>query len=133
MNIYELAAVRTNNFAQDMGEKIGGLWQEVMSTLEHKTTIYAVYHEYESDYSGDYTLSLATKSQESSRLITLDDGNYQVFEVEGPSEADPTKNVFSTWQEIWALERDGQLNRRYQTDYEKYDEDGRVAIYIGIE
>lgn len=133
MNIYEIGSVRTNNFAVDMGEKIGGLWQQVMAEIGGTAPIYGVYHEYESDYSGDYTLSLAVESPEQGKKLILDEGNYQIFPVELTPEEPSRNNVAETWQKIWGLEQAGDMKRRYAKDYEKYEKDGTVAIYISIE
>lgn len=133
MNIYEIGSVRTNNLAADMGEKIGGLWQQVVAEIGPTAPIYGVYHDYETNYLGDYTLSLAVESSETGRKIILDEGNYQIFPVELTPDDPSRNNVAETWQRIWALEQAGNLHRRYEKDYEKYEQDGSVAIYISIE
>lgn len=133
MNIYEIGSVRTNNFAADMGEKIGGLWQQVMAEIEPTAPIYGVYHDYETDYSGDYTLSLAVESPEKGKKMLVDEGNYQIFPVDLTPEDPSRNNVAETWQKIWALEQAGNIQRRYEKDFEKYEQDGSVAIYISIE
>ncbi|WP_086349065.1 GyrI-like domain-containing protein [Candidatus Enterococcus clewellii] len=132
MNVYEIGSIRTNNFTADMGEKIGGLWQQVMPDIQGIAPIYAIYHEYESNYTGDYTLSLAVEPAKSENILELDEGQYRIFPVEQTPEDPSRNNVAETWQKIWQLEESGSLNRRYEKDYEKYAADGTVAIHIGI-
>ena len=58
-----LASIRTNNFQDEHCiEKIQTLWQEqegaVKEAFVQGEPVYAVYHDYASDYKGDYSLSI---------------------------------------------------------------------------
>ena len=58
-----LASIRTNNFQDEhCVEKIQALWQEqegaVKEAFAKGEPVYAVYHDYASDYKGDYSLSI---------------------------------------------------------------------------
>ncbi|WP_314061716.1 effector binding domain-containing protein [uncultured Vagococcus sp.] len=129
MNIYELAAVRTNNFKDlEMVDKIQRVWTEAQRKLREEGNLYGVYHEFESDYKGDYTLSIASGSAEGRSLVIDDKANYRVFPVDRTQEM----AVYQTWQAIWALEEQGALKRAYRLDYEKYDVDGSIDIFIEI-
>lgn len=129
MNVYELATVRTNNFMDsEMATKIQQVWKEAQGKVTQQTTVYGVYHEFASDYRGDYTLSIASPVETGGKAIVIDSqANYQVFTV------DTTKEmaVFKTWQKIWALEEEGKLTRAYKADYEKYQE-GSIEILIEV-
>lgn len=129
MNIYELAAVRTNNFKDlEMENKIQQVWAEAQGKLRGDGNLYGIYHEFENDYKGDYTLSIANESAEGRSLIIDDKANYRVFPVDRTREL----AVYQTWQAIWALEEQGVLKRAYRLDYEKYDVDGSIDIFIEI-
>ncbi|MBL1229060.1 hypothetical protein IW492_07410 [Enterococcus sp. BWB1-3] len=102
-----------------------------MEQVVSGSMIYAVYHEYESDFTGDYTLSISAESFEG-KEIHLDDETCEIFPVEPAPSHLSKQNVFNTWQKIWSLEKEGKLNRRYQKDFEKYEQGGSIAIYISV-
>ncbi|MFB2539586.1 MULTISPECIES: GyrI-like domain-containing protein [unclassified Acinetobacter] len=126
MKLYEINTIRTNNFndAQVL-EKFGQLWQDTLAKYDGQSTLYGVYHEYQSNYQGDYTCSTASDKENGGRNIVLSDAKYKIFHCH-------KDDVAKTWQDIWALEEKGELHRVYQMDYEKYLADGQVEIYIGI-
>lgn len=129
MKLYSLASIRTNNFTdKDMLKKIETILGETIKQLKEPTKLYGVYHAFESDFRGNYTLSIATETKLSAKPATCLElkGTYQVFEVNTDSQL----GVFQTWQKIWALEEQGKLCRAYQADYELYDEHGQVSIHI---
>lgn len=65
MKLTIISSVRTNNFNDDrLVEKIAGLWKEASIHLTQDQIIYGVYHNYESDYKGDYTLSIAIEDSQ---------------------------------------------------------------------
>ena len=141
MELLTLSSVRTHNFNDlKILEKIIGLWRnggKMLETLNYHGDRYALYHEYESDYDGEYTLTLAipteglseTLLEDREAIVSLDsEVSYQAFEVDT---FDPN-GVIAVWQEIWTLEEEGKLQRAYGIDYEKYSVDGSVTIYIGL-
>ncbi|MBP1039831.1 effector binding domain-containing protein [Vagococcus sp. BWB3-3] len=130
MKLNELASVRTNNVNDpEMTTKIQGVWGEAQAKLTQKMPLYGVYHAYESDYKGDYTLSIACEAGEEGAFLMIDDrAMYQVFPVDTSQE----RAVYQTWQRIWALEEQGDLSRSYKFDYEKYATDGSIEIFLGI-
>lgn len=129
MKIYELGNVRTNNFSENVGEKITKLWTDAQSKIITKE-VYGVYHSYESDYKGDYTLSICTEKNESDgQCFDLETNQYVIYHI--PS-AHP-EAIFETWKQIWSDEMHGTLKRAYTFDYEQYKEDGTVDIYISLE
>ncbi|QIK69778.1 hypothetical protein G7062_05465 [Erysipelothrix sp. HDW6C] len=128
MNLYLLETVRTNNFTDpEMVSKITGLWQS-LQTLEPplEGNVYGVYSDYESDYKGDYSFAIATTEPRSQMSIPIFAGmNYTKFAVE--------TDVAATWAFIWDLEESGELHRAYTVDFESYQPDGSVVIYIAIQ
>ncbi|MBC1603945.1 hypothetical protein HCJ39_04245 [Listeria rocourtiae] len=121
--IYVIKKTRTNNFNDpDVANKIRKLWTEVQNLQQTNATFYGIYEEYENDYQGDYTVSVATSIRpfETSKEIMIPDQGYQVFNVE--------TDVFATWQQIWNT----PLNRSYLFDYEMYLPNGTIQIYIGL-
>lgn len=84
-------STRTNNFAPDMGEKIGQLWQQfydenIYPKIPNKANAKAlgIYTEYEADEKADYTVMVACEVSETSdgfetRLIKA--GKYAKFVV----------------------------------------------------
>lgn len=130
MILDELAKVRTNNFNDpEMGVKIQQVWEKATRQLTGDTVLYGVYHQFASDYRGDYTLSIAAANPSTNQPLTIDiGGNRRTFTV------DPTQEmaVYKTWQTIWSMEKEGRLSRAYQADYEKYNPDGSIEIVIEL-
>ncbi|SPP29909.1 putative transcriptional regulator protein yobU [Brochothrix thermosphacta] len=113
--------IRTNNqtFAG-----IAELWQRVAKRSD-KVPLYAVYHNYESDEKGDYDLLIGTTIPDILLSdITLGKNNYLTFAVDTKKE----QGVYEKWCEIWATD----LKRLYTTDYEYYDVNGEITIFIAV-
>lgn len=114
--------VRTNNQNTNV---ILNLWEEFLR-LDLKGDVYAVYNNYESDFTEDYDLHIGTEEEfKNASNVTIPAGDYHVIEV------DPTvpNAVYSAWVEIWSSD----LNRAYTTDFEFYAKDGSVKIFLSIE
>ncbi len=123
-------SLRTNNWNDpEIIEKVTDLWAEALQLLpNHTGSIFGVYHNYESNYQGDYDLSIAISTEKPrDNAITLGD-HYREFSVllNQPS------SIFEAWQKIWKMEEQGELNRQYDADYEEYRADGTVAIFISL-
>lgn len=128
-----ISSISTNNFQDpNMMEKIGNLWQKHQKEVEEAFTqglpIYAVYHDYASDYKGDYSLSLCSLSDKEDWDFDTSGQTYQVFEVD----TSDSKGFLHTWQQIWQAEEARELQRQYSIDFEKYDPDQTVSIFIAI-
>lgn len=131
MNLYIINSIRTNNFNDDsMMEKINTLWKEAYAGMDdHEGNVYGVYHSYDSNYKGDYTLSVATEDAVGSHVLTFaEDAAYKVFKVNSSDE----QGVVKAWMNIWEQEEAGLLQRAYSFDYEKYAPNGEVEIYIAL-
>jgi len=127
MKVHEVKSIKTNNFNDDV-TKIMDLWQEVMINYKDYTgNWYGIYHEFDSDFKGDYTLSICNDNISSSEkeIVIDDDKKYKIFEV------DSDNDISTVWQKIWDLEEKGLLKRNYVIDYEKYS-NGEITIHIGL-
>lgn len=131
MNLSVISTIRTNNFNDEaVMEKITNLWKDASTILKnHDGVTYGLYYDYESDYKGDYTLSIAIESSNSESTITISNTkNYEVFPVDPSDEL----GILNTWKEIWEQEENGSLKRAYSYDFEKYYPNGQIEIHIAI-
>lgn len=131
MNLTIINSIRTNNFSDDlMMQKITDLWKVAAATLtEPENTVYGIYHNYESDYKGDYSLSIAIENNgEEPSIVIPNHQKYEVFRVDNDDE----QGVMKAWSKIWELEELGTLTRTYTYDFEKYNPTGKIEIYIAI-
>ena len=124
-----MKSIRTNNFKDEaIMQKITELWNEALITLKNQDgVIYGWYYDYESDYKGDYTLSVAIESAGNGSTIEIPNtSTYEIFEVDTSVE----HGILHTWKEIWEREEKGDLKRAYTFDYEKYYPNGLIEIHI---
>ncbi|WP_391559300.1 GyrI-like domain-containing protein [Robertmurraya sp.] len=131
MKLKVIKSVRTNNFNDDLLlHKITKLWERASNDLANQVvTIYGVYHNYESDYKGDYSLSIAIEDNNSEPLLELPNHTkYEIFKVDKGEEL----GVINTWRKIWEREDAGILARAYSYDFEKYYPEGEIEIYIAL-
>lgn len=100
--------------------------------------IYGVYHRYESDASGAYSLTAGvsvvgtalTVEDENIETIAIAGGSYLIFTA--PSDA--VEDIIQTWQAIWTyFAQHPELKRAYHTDFEAYLGAHQLRIYIGLE
>lgn len=107
-------------------EPIVALWDEVLPEYPQGELL-AIYHTYESDEHGTYTLTIGGfVPQEGYETIEIESGNY--YEVTPPTNDVP--GVQAAWMNIW---QNPEIPRRYQKDFEWYKEDGSIQIYLSIE
>lgn len=126
--VYLIGEIRTNNFSdKDLFEKIRSLWGKTNDYPIENDMKYGIYHQYVSNYRGDYTLSIATETPVSNEKLIIPDHEYKVFEC-----LQDEHSIGETWKKIWRLEDEKKLNRDYSLDFEKYYPDGRVEIHIAI-
>ncbi|TCD10803.1 AraC family transcriptional regulator [Pedobacter frigidisoli] len=139
-------SIETTNQNNQAASDLGKLWQrfyaeEIFNKIPDKESedVYAIYTDYESDYTGKYTSIIG---QRVGSLESIPDGligrkikNEKLFKYIAKGEM--PNAVVETWQEIWA--NDATLNRSYVADFEVYGEkslqgaDSEVEIFIGIE
>ncbi|MFC4403928.1 GyrI-like domain-containing protein [Gracilibacillus xinjiangensis] len=129
MKIKLINQISTNNFTDDkLMEKIQHLWKQAYQNIDDKKILYGVYHNYESNYKGDYSLAVGIEDPNKSDVQINEHADYQVFPVDAKDEA----GIMKTWQHIWNLEESGELKRAYTVDFEKYYPDGTIEIHIAI-
>ena len=140
---------RTNNRREARGDGvIPAQWQkffreDIPQKIPHKTgpDFYAIYAHYSSGPNGEYNYVVGapvkdeTIPPEGMVKIHVAAGNYAVF----TTDKGPLAQIMpAAWQKIAKLEREGKLRRKYQTDFEIYDERARdpqnaqVDIYVGV-
>ncbi|GGB42736.1 AraC family transcriptional regulator [Virgibacillus dakarensis] len=130
MDLTIINTIRTNNFNDEqVMQKIMDMWKGASAKLsQHEGNIYGLYYEYESDYKSDYTLSVAIEGESESSITIPENTKYEVFKVDTDSE----QGILDTWNEIWNKEKEGQLDRAYTYDFEKYYPNGNIVIYIAV-
>jgi len=138
-------STETTNQNNQAAADLAALWQrfyaeEIFNKIPNKESedVYAVYTDYESDYTGKYTTIIG---QRVTSLGNIPDGfvgreikNEKLLRYKAKGEM--PQAVLETWQEIWA--NDIALYRTYNADFEVYGEksqqgvDSEVEIYIGV-
>lgn len=138
-------SVETTNQNNQSAIDLGQLWQrfyteEIFKKINNKEgeEVYAVYTDYESDYTGKYTTIIG---QSVNSLDNIPEGlvgreikneNLKKYVAKGEMPA----AVVQTWQQIWA--DDSNLYRSYEADFEVYGDkcqngnQSEVEIFIGI-
>lgn len=135
---------RTTNQNQQALTDIETLWNQfwgndIQKKIPNKTSddIYAVYTDYESDFTGAYTtiIGLPVSSLDSIPKnmtgITIETASYKKFISKGKM----PEAIMNTWTEIW---QDKNLNRAYTADFtihgEKYykGENAEVETFISL-
>ncbi|MDN3587977.1 GyrI-like domain-containing protein [Pedobacter aquatilis] len=138
-------SVKTTNQNNQAATDLGQLWgkfynEQIFNKIPNKESddVYAIYNNYESDYTGKYTAIIGQ------RVTSIDDIPEGMVGKEINNETlkkyiakgEMPNAVVEIWKEIWNA--DANLNRTYIADFEVYDaksqqgEDSEVEIYIGI-
>ncbi|KWW11426.1 MULTISPECIES: effector binding domain-containing protein [Peribacillus] len=131
MKLKVINSIRTNNFNDErLMQRITELWQKASDRLaDHQGITHAVYHKYESDYKGDYSLSITVEDDDGEPSLEIPNNvKYEIFIVDTKVE----HGVINTWKEIWAREDAGTLERAYSFDFEKYYPNGEIEVYIAL-
>ena len=131
--------INTNN--SNASKTIPLLWDEffnnkIVSKIEHKkpdSLIYSVYSDYESDQNGNYTVTIGVeinrKDIKKYNPVIIKKGKYILFEKNGKL----PDIVSDMWNDIWKYFKENKdLKRRYQSDFEVYENKNNLKIYIGI-
>jgi predicted transcriptional regulator YdeE len=138
-------STRTKNADESSPEtgKLGKLWQRfyqesIAEKIPHQDSaggIYGVYSSYESDVNGEYSVTAGMKVSSVESIgdlsgVDVAGGDYLMFEAKG----EMPQVVINTWLAVWNYFKDnGELRRKYTTDFEHYKAPGEVAIYIAVE
>lgn len=141
-------SITTNNeIEMSCDGKIPHLWtqyfqEQITNQIPNKTTqteTMALYSNYESDETGNYTytigfpVSTISDIPENMTSLTMPAATYAVFTTrKGPL----SEIIAETWQDIWKWSKAN--NRAFTIDFELYDErtfdpnDAQVDIYIAL-
>lgn len=107
------------------------MWHKNNSVIEkcfeNDITIACVYHQYETNYKGDYTVSLCREDQTSGTLNT-NLYSWKTYSVDTKDKM----GVIKTWQRIWEEEDNKKINRVYDFDFEQYKSNGEVTIFVAV-
>lgn len=136
-------SVRTNN-ALEFSEsgKIAALWTQfytsrpVLWTQPHTSratrpqTVYGVYSDYESGASGDFTVTVGIKAEDTGGAgVSIEPGTYLAFPAEGEMPA----AIIEAWKAVWErFSKHQPYERSYKTDFEQYDGPTSAVLYIGV-
>lgn len=133
-------SVRTKNEEEFNPQKaqLPHLWEQFYASTTNETQqnspIYGVYHHYESDSSGHYTVTAGIEIPNEFKATHLDRviikaGDYLVFEAAGTNPS----AIIKAWQTIWNyFNETSTYQRSYLTDFELYKTPIESAVYIGI-
>ncbi len=128
MKIYVIDSIRVGNFKEETLDKIVGLWENCNNQYPELQDLvrYGIYSDYEKDYRGDYNLAVGSTDIETKDSINIDLNDYKIYKAKTNGE------IYSLWEEIWDDEENGKIDRLYNVDFERYNLDGTVDIFIGI-
>jgi predicted transcriptional regulator YdeE len=137
-------STRTTNDNGQSAKDIEALWgkfwgEEIQKQIPNRVSddIYAVYTDYETDFTGPYTTIIGLQVSSLENIpegfsgITIENAAYQKFVSKGKM----PEAVFNTWLEIW---QNKKLNRAYKADFtihgkKYYDGDNaEVETFISI-
>ena len=133
-------AVQSTNEGGKSVKDLGDLWgrfysEAIASKIPNKIdeTIYAIYTDYESDYTGRYKAIIGVRVNELNEIPigmvgrAFGGGTYKRFIAEG----EMPHAMVKQWRYIW--KNDKKLNRKYTADFEVYNQDSEVVeILIAI-
>jgi predicted transcriptional regulator YdeE len=121
----------------------GSLWQKFIndnwfSRVPNKISqqIFAVYHEYESDHTGEFAYFIGCRVSDEAEVpkglqkLVVPRGTFEKFIAKGTMPG----CIYETWTLIWA----SPIKRAYQVDFEVYDDrskdwnDAEVDIFVSV-
>jgi predicted transcriptional regulator YdeE len=139
-------STRTTNENGQSAKDIEALWdkfwsEEIQKKVPNKVKdeIYAVYTDYETDFTGSYTTIVGLPVSSLENILdgfvglSIETSEYQKFVSEGKM----PEAVFNTWLEIWG-NKELNLNRAYKADFtihgqKYYDGDkAEVETFISV-
>lgn len=137
-------AMRTTNENSQSAKDIETIWtrfwnEHIGEKIDEKVSddIYAVYKDYETDYTGAYTVVIGYRVASLQQIpagfvgLTIKTGPYKKFISQGKM----PEAVYNTWLEIWGSKT---LQRAYKTDFtvhgkKYYDgENAEVETFISV-
>ncbi len=126
------SSVRTTNALEASGSgELAGLWARYYESHPPSSeTIYGVYSDYQSNASGEYTVTAGTRTGSTgSSVVTVESGTYLVF----PANGQMPGAIIDAWKSVWEFFSENQpYERTFRTDFEQYNGPASAAIYIGV-
>ncbi|HUQ66570.1 MAG TPA: GyrI-like domain-containing protein [Flavitalea sp.] len=138
-------SIQTTNSDNQFASDLANLWQRfyqenIVSIVPEAagSEIYAIYTDYESDYTGKYTALIGLRVNSLEQLpekLTgrqFHGGNFIHYAAKGMM----PQAVINTWMQIWSADK--QVNRQYDFDFEVYGnqsnagEESVVDIFISV-
>lgn len=136
--IVEGISIKTSNQNGQSMKDIGMLWKKfftegVYNKIENKINdkTIGLYTDYEKDYTKPYNFMAGVQVKQKSNNIEnrvnkiIPKGKYAKFIITG----DVQKSVGEAWEKIWNM----NLKRKYTCDFEEYQNNTEIYIYIAIE
>ncbi|HEX5677282.1 MAG TPA: GyrI-like domain-containing protein [Alcanivorax sp.] len=137
--------VRTNNDLEMHAEdsRLSRIWEKFHDEgLAHSipdkaagSPVYGVYTEFDDGVAGDYSVLAGVEVTDEEKVpeeyatATLEAGDYLVFQGRGKM----PDTVIETWGQVWHhFEGEEAPERAFLTDYEVYEGDDKVTIYVGV-
>lgn len=147
MSNLKIIGISTETINQDgkSAQDLEKLWrrfysEHIIDQIPRKVSddVYAIYTDYESNYTGKYTTIIGLKVNSLDHISegfvgrTFEPQKFKKFTAKGKA----PEAVVNTWKEIW--KNDAELNRSYLYDFEVYTaksqngENSEVDIFVGI-
>jgi predicted transcriptional regulator YdeE len=124
--------------SNDRPDEIGKQWQDFFAAggaaqIPNRLSdeIYAVYTEYEGDYTRPYTIVIGCQVAADGALPaglvrkTVPGARYAVFDARGPQPA----SIVAAWQRVWAA----SLPRSYGSDFDRHRGPEDVEVFVSVE
>lgn len=138
MKLIEIKKIRTNNFNDKFNQikfkEINEFGVSFIKSLDFKTRLVGVYHEYDGNYKQDYSYSICyiANSENANKYdfeLKIDEKMpYKIFKVNCNA-----KSIFNLWSNIWALEDSEDIKRTYEKDFDLIDNDEKYTVYLSVE
>ena len=113
-----------------------GIAGKLAKYSKKNSEIFGVYSHYQSDFNGDYKLTVACETESSEvdvpglTVMTIPAQKYLMFKAVG----EIPQSVVEVWQQIWQhFSSSSEEQRAYQFDFERYGSaEGCVEVYISV-
>lgn len=125
-------SVRTTNALEASGSgKLADLWAHCReSRPPFSEMICGVYSDYQSNASGEYTVTAGTRTSSSGdSVVAVEPGTYLEF----PANGQMSGAIIDACKSVWEFfSKNQSYERLFETDFEQYNSLTSVAIYIGV-
>lgn len=151
LKAFQIIGIKTRTCNADEmkgAQKIANLWGQFYddgfeARIPHRldNDIVAVYHDFESDVDGKYSLIVGarvvpgTKAPAGFEILNVPAQEYVRFTSD---KGQIPGIIFKVWQNIWGLAKAGAFKRKYSYDVEIYGEDAidqtnaQINVYVSV-